>query len=82
MQNGVTPARVVRLQLDPPGQRITAVTILDRNLPQAPEPTIGTVWGNRYFYVANSQWEAYDDAGRLRTGVRLEPPRILEIKLP
>ena len=22
----------------------------------------------RYFYVANSQWEAYDDAGRLRAG--------------
>jgi len=82
VQNGVAPPRVVRLQLDPAGQRITAVTILDRNLPQAPEPTIGTVWGNRYFYVANSQWEAYDDAGRLRAGVRLEPPRILEIKLP
>lgn len=82
VQNGVAPARVVRLQLDPAGLRITAVTILDRNLPQAPEPTIGTVWGARYFYVANSQWEAYDDAGRLRAGVRLEPPRILELKLP
>jgi len=82
VQNGVTPARVVRLKLDPAGQRITAVTVLDRNHPQAPEPTIGTVWGNRYFYVANSQWEAYDDAGRLRAGVRLDPPRILELRLP
>lgn len=82
VQNGVAPARIVRLQLDPAGQRITAVSLLDRNHPQAPEPTIGTVWGNRYFYVANSQWEAYDDAGRLRAGVRLEPPRILELKLP
>ena len=82
VQNGVVPARVVRLALDAPGERITGVEVLDRNLPLAPEPTIGTVSGNRYFYVANSQWESYDDTGRPRPGVRLIPPRILEIKLP
>ena len=82
VQNGVFPARVLRLQLDGPGQRITEVVVLDRNLAHATEPTIGTVWERRYFYVANSQWEAYDDGGRLRQGVRLAPPRILEIKLP
>jgi len=82
IQNGVSPPRVLRLQLDAPGQRITEVAVLDRNLSHATEPTIGTVWGRRYFYVANSQWEAYDDGGRLRPGVRLMPPRILEIKLP
>jgi len=82
VQNGVFPARVLRLRLDRPGQRITEVTVLDRNLSEATEPTIGTVWERRYFYVANSQWEAYDDGGRLRSGVRLAPPRILEIKLP
>ena len=82
IQNGVSPPRVLRIQLDGPGQRITRVTVLDRNLTHATEPTIGTVWERRYFYVANSQWEAYDDEGRLRPGVRLMPPRILEIKLP
>jgi len=82
IQNGVFPSRVLRLELDGPGQRITGVTVLDRNLTEATEPTIGTVWERRYFYVANSQWEAYDDGGRLRPGVRLAPPRILEIKLP
>jgi DNA-binding beta-propeller fold protein YncE len=82
IQNGVSLPRVLRLQLDGPGQRILGVTVLDRNLTHATEPTIGTVWERRYFYVANSQWEAYDDGGRLRPGVRLMPPRILEIKLP
>jgi sugar lactone lactonase YvrE len=81
VQNGVAPARIVRLGLDPGGRRITAIDLLDRH-PVATEPTIGTVWGKRYFYVANSQWEEYDDAGRLKPGVRLERPRILEIKLP
>jgi sugar lactone lactonase YvrE len=82
VQNGVAPPRIVRLALDPALQRITAVTILDRNREMAPEPTIGTIWGSRYYYVANSQWESYDATGRLRSGVRLEPPRILEIRLP
>jgi len=82
VQNGVSPARVVRLALDAGGRRITEFAVLDRHLRIATEPTIGTVWGRSFFYVANSQWEAYDDAGRLKAGVRLEPPRILEIKLP
>jgi sugar lactone lactonase YvrE len=82
VQNGVAPARIVRLALDAGGRRITEIAVLDRHLPIATEPTIGTVWGRSFFYVANSQWEAYDDVGRLKAGVRLEPPRILEIKLP
>ena len=81
VQNGVAPARIVRLRLDPAGRRITSVVVLDRHLPLAGEPTIGTVWGDRYFYVANSQWDEYDDAGRLKPGARLEPPRILELRL-
>ena len=78
----MTPPRIVRLRLDRSGDRIVALELLDRHLPLATEPTIGTVWSTRYFYVANSQWDEYDDAGRLKPGARLEPPRILEIKLP
>ena len=63
-------------------QPAAAVELLDRHLPLAAEATIGTVWGDRYFYVANSQWEQYDDAGRLKPGARLEPLRILELRLP
>ena len=81
VQNGVAPARIVRLALDRQGGRITAIRLLDRHA-AATEPTIGTVWGKSFFYVANSQWEEYDDAGRLKSGVRLAPPRILELRLP
>jgi DNA-binding beta-propeller fold protein YncE len=81
VQNGVTPPRVVRLRLSGDASRITAVELLDRNLPLAPEPTIGTVWGERFYYVANSQWDEYDEAGRLRPGATLVSPRILAIRL-
>jgi sugar lactone lactonase YvrE len=82
VQNGIAPARLVRLVLDATGRGITRIEVIDRHLPIATEPTIGTVWGNRFFYVANSQWEEYDDVGRLKPGVRLKAPRILELKLP
>lgn len=81
VQNGVTPPRVVRLRLDAAGRRILAVEVLDRHLPLAAEPTIGTVWGDRYFYVANSQWDEYDEAGQLRPGAHLDPPAILVLRL-
>jgi sugar lactone lactonase YvrE len=82
VQNGVAPPRIVRLALDGRGRRIIGIEVIDRQLALATEPTIGTVWGKSFFYVANSQWESYDQAGRLKAGVRLEPPRILEITLP
>ncbi len=81
VQNGVTPPRIVRLVLDHAGLRIERVEVLDRNLEVATEPTIGTVWGDRYYYVANSQWDEYDDAGRPKPGARLAPAKILEVRL-
>lgn len=82
IQNGVAPARVIRLGLDAAGNRITDIQVLDRQPALATEPTIGTIWSGRFYYIANSQWEAYDDAGKLRPGVKLEPPRIVELRLP
>jgi len=55
--------------------------VLDRHLPVADEPTIGAIAGDRFVYVANSQWEKYDDQGRLEAGARLTPPVLLELPL-
>src|SRR5262249_42855221 len=70
VQNGVSPPRVVRLQLDRNGFGIIRVTILERNLPIADEPTIGTVVGNRFVFVANSQWDKHDDNGAVKPGAK------------
>ena len=51
----VKPERVVRLRLDPQGQRIAAVEVLESNYPDYNGPIQGTVDGNAYLYVANSQ---------------------------
>lgn len=81
VQNGVSPPRVMRFHLDRRGERITHAELLDRNSAVADEPTAGVVVDGRFFYVANSQWDKYDDDGRRRPNSRLIPPIILELPL-
>lgn len=81
VQNGFAPARVVRFRLAPSGDRVVALDVLDRHLPVADEPTIGAVVGNRFVYVANSQWEKYDDEGKRRPNATLRPPVLLAVPL-
>lgn len=81
VQNGVTPPRIVRFHLNPTGAAVTRVELLDRNSAIADEPTAGVVVGRRYFYVANSQWEKYDDTGGRRSAIQLRRPVVLELPL-
>jgi hypothetical protein len=81
VQNGVSPARVMRFDLDASGTAITRAELLDRNFAVADEPTGGVVVGDRFFYIANSQWEKYDDGGRRRRNVALGRPVVLEVPL-
>jgi sugar lactone lactonase YvrE len=82
VQNGVTPPRIVRFELDGAGVSIRRVTVLDRNLPVADEPTIGTIAGNRFVYVANSQWDKHGNDGAVTPGARLTAPILLAVPLP
>jgi sugar lactone lactonase YvrE len=81
VQNGVAPARVVRFVLDPSGRRVVRYEVLDQNIPLAGEPTIGTVVGDHFVYVANSQWDEYDDDGRRLPNTTLTAPRLLGVTL-
>ena len=83
IQNGIAPARVVRLRLSSDGMRVDRTQVLDQNSDVADEPTAGTViHGTREFvYVANSQWEKYSDNGTRKTSVPLTRPLLLTIPL-
>jgi len=82
VQNGVAPARVMRFVLDTSGRRFSRAEVFDRNIPLADEPTIGTIAGDEYVYVANSQWEKYDEAGRRIASQALTGARLLAVPLP
>ncbi|MES2179937.1 MAG: hypothetical protein V4550_18895 [Gemmatimonadota bacterium] len=82
VQNGVAPARIMRFVLDATGTRITRSELLDRNSAVADEPTIGTIIGSSFVYVANSQWEKHDDAGNRKPSIPLTRPVLLSTPLP
>jgi hypothetical protein len=82
VQNGVSPARVVRFVLDPSGTQFTRIDVLDQNFDVADEPTIGTIAGREFVYVANSQWDKHDAKGNSLAGKTLTPPKLLSVPLP
>lgn len=81
VQNGLSPARIARFTLTADGAGISRVDVLDRQSGLADEPTIGTLLAGGYVYVANSQWEKYDDAGQRRDGTRLAPTYLIRVPL-
>ena len=81
VQNGLDPARVLRLRLSPGRDRIEKVETLARALPLYDDPTLATVVDGTLYYVANSQWGKFDDDGRLPASARLTGPVILKIPL-
>jgi len=81
VQNGVAPARIMRFVLDRSGTRIVRAELLDRNTHIADEPTIGTIVGGEFVYVANSQWEKYTDRGARIPARRLTAPVLLGVAL-
>jgi hypothetical protein len=82
VQNGVTPGRIVRLVLDASGDRIERLDIMDRNFLVADEPTIGTLAGGEFVYVANGQWDKHDERGRRVPNTTLSPTILLAVPLP
>jgi sugar lactone lactonase YvrE len=81
VQNGFRPQRVVLLALDGAG-RIGRATVLAANDPRFSEPTLGAVVGERFRFIANSQWDRFDAQGQLPPDAELAAPLVLEVALP
>ena len=81
VQNGVNPQRVVRLFLNKGFDQVLRFQIVEANNPLFDEPTLGVLVGNTFYYVANSQWGAIDEKGRLAQAEKLREPLILKLKL-
>jgi hypothetical protein len=66
VQNGLAagPERVVQAFLEPAGDRIACVRVLERSHPDYDVPTTGVIAGDSLYYVAGSQLNRTDEAGR------------------
>ncbi|MDX1455460.1 MAG: tetratricopeptide repeat protein [Gammaproteobacteria bacterium] len=84
VQNGIAPARVVRLRFDSASQSITSVDMLLMNHPDFDEPTLLRVAHDKLYIMANSHWNRFDADGQLPADAAstLSPPTVLEIALP
>jgi len=82
VQNGTSPARVMRFTLDSTGTRFTRADVVDENPHIADEPTIATPLGRELIYVANSQWEKHDAHGSRIETRPLTAPILLSVPLP
>ncbi len=81
IQNGVTPHRVVRLELSRDGTRLLRSVTVERAHPSYIEPTLGVLVGRELYYVANSQYEQFGEDGRVANPDSLKQPVILRLRL-
>jgi len=72
IQNGISPQRVMRLQLDASGTQVAAVRPLAVAQAQFDYPSFGTIQGEDLYYFANSQWSVND--GQLKAVTVLRTP--------
>lgn len=64
IQNGVTPQRVLRLELDESGTRVANIATMAKALPEFDDPTFGTVAGDDLLFLAASHWQRVGPDGR------------------
>ena len=79
IQNGIRPHRVTAFTLSDGGLAVDSAEILAMNLPEFDEPTLGTVVGDDFYFVANSHWNRFDADNDLPEG--LSGPIVLRLKL-
>ena len=81
VQGTVSFGRVVRWTLEPDGNSFSGIEILDCAHPSYKVPVGGTVAGDDYVYVANSQLDALDASGALPPEAKLEDLVFLRLPL-
>ncbi len=80
IQNGVNPNRVVRLNLDKKFSKILSFETLEAGHESFNEPTPGIIKGSEFYFIANSQWNLFNEKGELNNE-KLQMPQILKLKL-
>ncbi len=80
-QNGVDPNKVLALRLDAACSRVVEARVLELGDPRMAGPTLGTLVGRSYYFIANSAWEAFSEDRHSLVAGRFHPSRVLKIDL-
>jgi hypothetical protein len=80
-QNGTSPERIIRFELDQQLTHIISSKVIARSPPDGADPTHGVVVGASFYYIANSGWAQLDEHGNLKRGRKLTPARIMRYEM-
>lgn len=80
VQNGTDPRRVVSLELDPTRQRVIRASVLEAS--RENDPTHGVMADGDFYFIGNSGWGAFEDAGPLKAGAKLVAPIVKRLARP
>ncbi|MGB0513682.1 MAG: hypothetical protein ACPGJE_02440, partial [Wenzhouxiangellaceae bacterium] len=64
IQNGVSPQRVLRLDLDESGRTVESIAAIAVAQPEFDTPTFGTLAGDDLLFLAGSHWQHVSAVGR------------------
>ncbi|HEX6880174.1 MAG TPA: hypothetical protein VF135_07410, partial [Terriglobales bacterium] len=82
IQNGVTPQRILAIQLDPKLHAVKSADVLLSNADGLGEPTHGAFVGDDAFYfIVNSGWNQIDDHGNPKPNLKPTPPEIGQLRV-
>jgi hypothetical protein len=81
VQNGTSPERVIRFGLDTSRTHIATESLIERATATLGDPTHGVVVGNRFYYIANSGWDALDEHGNIKAGKTMTSAVIMSAEL-
>jgi hypothetical protein len=81
IQNAVSPMRVMQYLLNPAQDEIIQAKIIDQGHPAFNEPTLGSLSGNSFYYIANSLWSGYNEDHSLKPEKELQNVIILKVDL-
>lgn len=74
IQNGTRPSRILRIELDPADETITAVTVLESGHITMAAPSLGCVaTDGAFYYIGNAGWSRFEDTGGAASSPRTVP---------
>ena len=81
IQNGIDPARIVRVDLDRDLTRAEHFSVLEQASPSLGDPTHGVIVDNSFYFIGNSGWNRMSDSGQLTPGISTDCPVVMQMKL-
>ena len=82
VQNTPNPGRVIRIRLDPAGQRVVGLTVLQsHHHPEFAEPTTGAIADGAIHVLANTHVGQYQPDGSIKDAGALRPTVVIAVPL-